>query len=150
MIDTIAIAFTLKGQTFEEIKPALHKLSELLGGKEGRVVLAHGFMTRQAVVEKGFSPEVVDALAELFPFQAGFFVNGKPQRNLMADFLKKTEGVVYAIGEIKEGVLVEVELYESMQIPVYRLPLDFDDRLITEIRKQKLNTGCESEQTSKE
>lgn len=114
----------MKDQPFEQIKPSLEYLSKALGAQVGLVCLVHGFMPREVVVEKNFSTEVVDTLKSLFPIQLNCYNDG-PQRDIMASVIKQTDGVVYTIGEVKEGVLDEVRLYEESNIFVARLPLNF-------------------------
>lgn len=116
----IAISFTLKDQPFDQIK----KVLEILSKQIGTACLVHGFMPREAVIEKGFSTEVVDTLKELFPIQMNCY-DGGPQRDLMASVIKQTYGEVYAIGEIKEGVAEEVELYKKQKISIATLPLNW-------------------------
>jgi hypothetical protein len=126
-MQTIAIAFTLKGQNFSDIRKCL----ELLSAQVGReAILVHGFMSRQAVIDKGFSTEVVDALAELFPYQLNCFVDGHPKRQEMANILKAQRGTVYTIGEVKEGVLEEVDLYKSAGVNVCALPINWNGNMI--------------------
>ena len=122
----IAIAFTLKGQSFDDIKSSLTELSGQLGSKSGNVVLVHGFMPRQAVIDKGFGTEVVDTLAELFPLQLNCYSDGAPQRKQMADVLKSFKGDIYTIGEVKEGVAEEVDLYKANNIRILTLPLNWN------------------------
>ena len=121
----IAISFTLKGQSFDSIKSTLEALSLQTHGTSGNTVLVHGFMPRQAVLEKGFSTEVVDTLSTLFPYQLNCFAGGVPDRKTMAVIIKESHGTVYTIGEVKEGVKEEVDLYEANGISVCGLPLDF-------------------------
>lgn len=126
----IAVAFTLKGQTFNQILPVLTELAGLVGGKSGNTILAHGFMSRGAVIEKGFGTEVVDALAELFPYQMNFWANDVVNRKAMAQALKDADAEVYTIGEIKEGVKEEVDLYREKGIFVSELPLNWNGNMI--------------------
>lgn len=120
----ISIAFTLKDQPFAQIKPGLEYLSKATGAQVGLVCLVHGFMPREVVVDKGYSTEVVDALKELFPMQMNCYNDG-PQRDLMASIIKQTHGDVYTVGEVKEGVLEEVKLYEQANLFVVNVPLDW-------------------------
>jgi hypothetical protein len=118
----IAIAFTMKDQPFEQIAPVLEYLSKATGAQVGMVCLVHGFMPRETVLEKGFSTDVVDKLKELFPLQMNCYNDG-PQRDLMASIIKQTKGDVYTIGEVKEGVLEELKLYEQEGLFVANIPL---------------------------
>jgi len=126
----IAVSFTIKGQKMSDIKPVLEQLSERYGGKSGHTVLIHGFMPRHAVVEKGFSTELVDTLDELFPEQVGCYHNGKPNRDAMVAIVADSGAEVYAIGEIIEGVAEEVKLYREAGIHVSELPLNWNGNMI--------------------
>lgn len=128
----IAVSFTIKGQKMSDIKPVLEQLSERHGGKSGHTVLIHGFMPRHAVVEKGFSTELVDTLDELFPEQVGCYQisTGKPNRDAMVAIVADSGAEVYAIGEIIEGVAEEVKLYREAGIHVSELPLNWNGNMI--------------------
>ncbi len=121
----VAISFTLKGQSFEDIKLVLEKLSIMHNAVNGNVCLVHGFMPRALVIEKGFGTEVVDTLDKLFPYQMNCYVGG-PQREVMASIIKEQRGLVYTIGEIKEGVAEELVAYEKATRFITRLPLGWD------------------------
>ena len=101
----IIIAFTLKGQSFEEIKKHLIAIKE----RQSPTVVIHGFMPKREVVERGFSTEVVDTLQELFPVQLNMY-NGGPMRLEMVSVAKKLCSEVFVIGEIIEGVKEEVDM----------------------------------------
>ena len=124
----IAIAFTLKGQSFEEIQLVLEKLSIMHNATNGNVCLVHGFMPRAVVLEKGFGTEVVDTLDKLFPYQLNCYVGG-PQRQIMSDIIKQQKGLVYSIGEVKEGVAEEMAEYEKATRFITKLPLGWDGTL---------------------
>lgn len=116
----------MKDQPFEQIKPTLEYLSKALGAQVGLVCLVHGFMPREVVVEKGYSTDVVDTLKELFPIQMNLYEESGPKRDLMASVLRQNNGVAYTIGEVKEGVMEEVKLYEAAKVFVGRLPTNFN------------------------
>lgn len=126
----IAISFTIKGQKIQDIRPVLEKLSERYAAKSGNTALIHGFMPRAAVVEKGFSTELVDTLDELFPVQVGCYHNGKPNRDAMVALVKNAEADVYAIGSIVEGVAEEIELYKASGVHVSELPLNWNGDMV--------------------
>lgn len=123
----IALAFTLKGQNFSEIKKVLADLRP----KIGPAVLVHGFMPRELVVKQGFSTDLVDTLEEMFPFQLNLFADGAPLRKDMAELLKQAGAQVYVIGEVKDGVAEEVGLYQANRIQVSFLPLGWNGNLIS-------------------
>lgn len=114
----IIIAFTLKDQSFEQIKRHLIAIKET----QSPTVVIHGFMPKKDVVERGFSTEVVDTLQELFPVQLNMY-NGGPMRLEMASAASKLNAEVIVIGEIKEGVKEEVDLYILNKIPVFNIDL---------------------------
>lgn len=109
----IVIAFTLKGQDFAKIK---QKLIEIHNWHDvDDVVLLHGFMPREVIIEKGFSTEVVDALDQLFPTQINFYKDG-PLRELMAKAAIALNANLYFVGQIKEGVAEEAKMYEDAKL----------------------------------
>lgn len=112
------------------IKLVLEQLSLQTGATTGAAVLVHGFMSRQAVIDKGFSTEVVDTLDALFPFQLNCYKDGKPDREVMARIMKDSKGSVYAIGAVVDGVAEEVALYEAAGIFVGTLPLNWNGNMI--------------------
>lgn len=120
-IKAIVVAFTLKGQAFENILPKLVKLSE----ENPDAILIHGFLPRKVLEEKQIPTDVVNALENLFPVQLNMY-NEKPLREEMVSVAKKLEATVYVIGEIKEGVAEEVELYRTENIPVVHLEIDVE------------------------
>lgn len=111
----VGVAFTLKGQDFSRIEPILEEIANYPVPDGATMVLVHGFLTRKVCEEKGIPLTVVDALDRLFPVQTGFYdeENGVVNREAMADYLNSFKGIVYVIGEVKEGVAEEVELYKS-------------------------------------
>lgn len=117
----IAISLTLKEQDKNEILSLLEYLAYHLKGADKPVVLVHGFLPRRVVLEKGFSTSVVDALDKLFPIQLNLW-DGVPLRQEMADVLERLNGDAYVIGDVKEGVAEEVNLYERKEaVNVYRV-----------------------------
>jgi hypothetical protein len=116
MLKFIVIAFTLKGQDQQEIFRMLDQVKEL----EPDAVLIHGFLPRSIVTERGFPTDVVDKLESLYPNQINLF-NGQPLRHCMAEVAYATKATVYVIGEIKEGVAEEIDLYRSRSLNVVNL-----------------------------
>lgn len=103
----IIISFTLKGQDFWKIKNKLQDIAK----QNPDAILIHGFMPRKEVISKGFSTDVLDTLDTLFPIQLNMYKDGKPMREEMVKLSCKLNASIYFIGEIKEGVLEEHELY---------------------------------------
>jgi hypothetical protein len=110
-MELVAVSFTLKNQSLEDIRTALEGISLELGED---VTLVHGFLTREEVVEKGFGTEVVDLLDKLFPNQINF--SGKRQD--MVDYVTAMGAEVYVIGSIIDGVKEEYELYQDAGVTV--------------------------------
>lgn len=119
-MNTAVIAFTLKGQDFYLIEKHIKRLSNDLSQ---RTILIHGFMPRKAVVERGWSVEVVDALQHYFPIQLCMHDGEKVLRDEMAEIAEKLGAAVYVIGDIKEGVKEEVLLYEQKGLEIIPIPL---------------------------
>lgn len=115
----IVLAFTLKGQEFHKISDALQTVKEKVG--EDTVVI-HGFMPRLEIEKRGFSTEVVDMLETTFPIRLNVY-NGKPLRSEMAELASKLEAKVYVVGEVKEGVLEEVNFYKEQGLEIVEIPL---------------------------
>ncbi len=112
---TIIIAFTLKGQDFGKIE---RKIEEIAGQPPTPTLLIHGFLPRKVLLEKNIPTIVIDALDKYFPIQLNMYADGKPLRNDMAILAKKLDAVVHVIGEIKEGVLEEVQYYQSFGVSI--------------------------------
>lgn len=121
----IVIAFTLKNQDFEKIATVLQRIQN----EEKPDLVIHGFMTRAAVLEKGFNTDVVDLLDSLFSRQRIFFKDGKPLRSEMVECAIEKNATVHVIGEIKEGVEEEVNLYLKHSVQVFQYGLDNEERL---------------------
>ena len=119
-METIIVAFTLKGQDFEQIRL---KLAVLAGKLPNPTLLIHGFLPKAVLEEKKIPTDVIDALTEYFPLQLNMFANGKPLRAEMAEIASKLNATVYVIGEIKEGVAEEKALYEGKGVKVIHLPI---------------------------
>lgn len=108
---TVAISFTLKNQSFDKIK---EEVKSIIGSQgEQRVEYVHGFLTRQEVIEKGFSTEVVDFLDKVLPIQSKFSGN----REEMVKYVGLVHGEVYIIGDVVDGVKEEFDLYSKELSP---------------------------------
>lgn len=123
MVKHIGISFTLKGQPLPLIAQALLRIAEQIKESGNAVVLVHGFMPREVVVEKGFSTDLVDTLASLFPDQINCYEDDKPNREKMADILHGYNGEAYIIGTRIDGVATEAALYRMKGITLHDVPL---------------------------
>lgn len=110
----IGLSFTLKGQEFLGLLPAIKEVADQNPG----AILVHGFMPREEVVEKGLPLNVVSTIEHLFPERVSFYKDGAVDREGMKDFLYNNVATVYVIGKIKEGVKEEVLLYIKANIKV--------------------------------
>lgn len=118
-MEAIVLAFTLKGQKFEDIANAI----KLIGSKTGNNnILIHGFMPRKEVEERKFDTSVLDFLEDFFPIRLNMYF-GTPLRDDMADVATKLKATVYAIGEIKDGVKEEVDLYRAAGLTIVEISL---------------------------
>lgn len=124
MYTLIGISFTLKGQDFQQINVALLKIKEEIAGRNEKAILVNGFMPKHVVLEKGFSTEVTNTLAELFPLQINCYTDNQPQRKEMASILSEFGGCVYVIGEVVEGVKIEIDEYKAQNVDVYLMDLN--------------------------
>ncbi len=113
-MNAIVLAFTLKGQDFRKIAEAMRYINSQL---EENTILIHGFMPREDVIKKRFDTEVVDTIESTFPIRLNLY-NGGPLRNEMVEIACKLNAKVYVIGEIKEGVLEEVDLYKDAGLTI--------------------------------
>lgn len=114
----IVIAFTLKGQSLDEIRPLLKEIKK----EYPKAELVHGFMTRKAVEHKKYDTALVDTLDSIFPRQRTFYneVTGSTDRVSMKNYAYDQGAEVFVIGDIKEGVREEVILYLNAGIqPVF-------------------------------
>lgn len=112
---TIAISFTLKDQDENEILELVKLVAKQAYRENENVILIHGFLPTHIVLEKGFSTKVVDLLHTLFPIQLNLW-NEKPLRAEMAQTANNLFADVYFIGQIKEGVLDEFQLYRNYSL----------------------------------
>lgn len=118
-MNAIIIAFTLKGQDFEKIRLAIADLRLKLGADN---ILIHGHMPRIQVIRKGYDTKLCDLLDGAFPVQLIMFNEGT-LREEMVKVGKKLEAKVYVLGEVKEGVATEVELYKAAGLTIAYIPL---------------------------
>lgn len=114
----IVIAFTLKNQDPMGILATLETIKEL----EPDAILIHGFLPRQVVLHKQLPMDVVNALEEHFPIQLNMWKE-VPLRDEMAVVAKRLKAQVYVIGDIREGVRDEVDLYRSQGLNIVHFPL---------------------------
>lgn len=120
----IGVSFTLKGQDFAKIAPILEKISKDIAGTGKTAILVNGFMPKHVVLEKGFDTVVVNTLEELFPIQINCYHKGRPDREEMSDILKETGGNAYLIGDLKEGVKEEWEIYTEKGVPTMQYTIE--------------------------
>jgi hypothetical protein len=117
-MEAIVVAFTLKGQDQSKIFQRLIDVAENNPNK----ILIHGFLPRKIVEEKNIPTDVVDTLEALFPVQLNMF-DKAPLRAEMVEVAKKLNAKVYIIGEVKEGVKEEADLYNAASLEIIHLPL---------------------------
>lgn len=120
-MQSIIIAFTLKGQNFKQIAAILNLMADDFHPAE--TILIHGFLPRRILMEKSIPTDVVDTLEKYFPCQLNLFYDG-PLRKEMAEVGKSLQAAVYVIGEPAEGVAEEVALYKAAGLGIVYLSLD--------------------------
>lgn len=116
----IILAFTLKGQDFEKIKTGVSNVRHLVGED---TILIHGHLPRAIAQKKGFPTDLSDMLDSAFPVQLIMY-NKITLREEMAEVGKDFNATVYVIGEIKEGVEQEVELYKKKGLRIQHMPFN--------------------------
>jgi hypothetical protein len=116
----IAISFSLKEQNFEEIKQIVLGIVEHYKEKEEDVLLVHGFMPRRETRIYGLSNKVNCLLERHFPVRLNMYTD-RVLRQQMAEIVKKLDGTVYMVGEIKGGVKIEFDLYSKLGVNIIHL-----------------------------
>ncbi len=114
----IVVAFTLKGQDLEKILDVLENVQHA----RHEHILIHGFMPIAEVEKKGWDPALAKALHQLFPVQLNMY-DGRPLREEMAEVAKKLDAEIVVIGEVRDGVAEEVELYKELGLKINYLAL---------------------------
>lgn len=132
----VSIHFTTKGQTVEEINTKFNDYIrnnqetlpfDFSERTEPRSVLHHCFLPEKVVKEKGFDTAIYDDI--LHPTSENkvcWFGTSdyglEWDRRLMLENLAKLNGVAVFIGEIKEGVLDELNLVTELGIETLLIP----------------------------
>ena len=116
----IVLAFTLKEQNVEKL------LSTVAAVKKDYpdAICIHGFLPRKEVEARKIPTGVVDTLDQHFPIQLNMCVDGKPLRTDMRTIAIRLNAQVCVIGEVKEGVAEEVQLYKAAELPIKYYTLD--------------------------
>lgn len=117
-MDAIILAFTLKGQDQDTIIKRIESLGEVYAEN----ICIHGFMPLGKVVAMGFDPAILNAIRKAFPVQLNMY-DDAPLRTEMADVGKKLGAKVIVVGDIKEGVKEEVDLYKTHNLEIVHFPL---------------------------
>ena len=116
-MEAIIISFTLKDQDFYKIEKCLKKLKKEIPND---TIVIHGFMPREEVVQRGFKTNLVDLIEKTFPIRLNLYYK-KPLRAQMSELAYLLNAKIYVIGEIKEGVLEEVVLYENKGLEIIKI-----------------------------
>ncbi len=121
----IVLAFTLKGQNKEDILKIVRSLKEQYNPSD--TLCIHGFMPRKLLIEKNIPTDVIDAIEETFPMIANCHNGEEPHRGLMGVMSGALSAEVLVIGEIKEGVAEEINIYRNnkphgWEPKIYNLP----------------------------
>lgn len=118
-IECMVLSFTLKDQDFEKIKAKIIEIKDQYPNH----FLIHGFLPRAEVIAKNIPTDVVDLLDYCFPVQFNMW-NGYTLRDLMVNVAQRLDAKIFVIGEVKEGVAEEVELYKKKDLEITYIPLD--------------------------
>lgn len=130
-----SLHFTLKGQNMHAINKKLDawlesnkKILDLSekAENEPETVLHHCFLSRERVLQKKFSLEVVDSLDELAGAQQVMWYDATEDLNmsrvLMLQNLKRLNGVALFVGAITDGVKEEYDLAMQEGIECILIP----------------------------
>ena len=116
---TIALSFSLKGQSLEAI---IEKLKEIRQ-KVGPAIAIHGNLPTTELIKRNKSNELNVALTELFPIQLNLW-DGRALRKEMAECAKKLDADIFIIGTIEtEGVAAEIKQYQKQRMLINYIPL---------------------------
>jgi hypothetical protein len=128
----ISIHFTIKGQTVSEINEKFDKYIkenqetlpfDFSEPTTPRTILHHCFLPEKMVKEKGFSTEIYDDILHSISEHKVCWYGTSDyglvwDRRYMLENLSKLNGLAVFIGEIKEGVLEELELAKELGLDV--------------------------------
>jgi hypothetical protein len=115
----IVIAFSLKHQSFDEIRYSVQAIREY---HKEEVILIHGFMPKKEIKKRGFSDQVGILFRKHFPIQLNMYCDGV-LRLEMAEVACMLDATIYVIGEIKGGVKEELDLYKMYELKIIEMPL---------------------------
>jgi hypothetical protein len=116
----IVLAFTPKEQDLEKILATV----AVVKSEYPDAICIHGNLPRRAVEARQLPTSIVDTLDKHFPIQLNMFGDGKPLRKEMRTVAIRLDAQVCVIGEVKEGVAEEVELYKAAELPIKYYTLD--------------------------
>lgn len=121
-LKVLAVSFTTKDQPFEKIEQVLTEIA----AQNPDAILLHGFMPMYEVQRRGMDTKVVDTILKLFPIQINLYSPVKgPARKEMAQLAKTLNAKVYMIGEIKDEVAEDYQLYAEAGVEIIPVHLDY-------------------------
>lgn len=116
---TIVIAFTLKNQDEHLIAGGIKKIYE----KVGACIVLSGHLPTVLVNRKKFDNFISNQLDLYFPMRLCLNDGVQVFRKELAAMAMKLDAEVYVIGEIRDGVKEEIDLYTEAGLPVHEIPL---------------------------
>ena len=117
----IVLAFTLNGQSVKKILEAIQDIKK----EYPEAICIHALPIHQ-MLDKIDEQDVFYNLEENYPYQLNLFndKSGQPLHKELCSVAVNLKAQVCVIGEVKEGVAEEVELYKAAELPIKYYTLD--------------------------
>jgi len=129
MYKDFSIHFTIKGQELSRIEQKFQDWSkghDLLDENNTGVRVHNCFLSRKDVEERGFDTGVVDFIESLTDANDINWFYSSPtlamSRVQMLTTIKRLGGIAIFVGEIKEGVLEEMNLARELGVNIILIP----------------------------
>ena len=119
-MNNISIHFTIKDQPLSDIEEKFDSwLRDNIDDVDANVVINHCFLPREVVEEKGFPTDLLDFIESIgFKENTICWYNDAllNARRDMLQALKSIGGTALFIGDVKEGVQVELDLAKELGV----------------------------------
>jgi len=126
MIKDFTLHFTVKGQNISDIERVFENADLPFHNDLTSIQLHHCFLTKEEVIQKGFSTSVVDMLERCSDNIICWNKSSETLFNARANMIttvNRAHGTAIFIGDIIEGVLEEYNLAEQSGINIIKIPI---------------------------